>query len=128
MEKRTPGAGKTTREGEAIGKPDCSNLVVLSQNFNLPDLERRELFSNLGQDLPCRGWRATAEFIAELADLPPEIADEIQLRLETYCRIAAETYLALGCGYEFDEVSENDDHDVKSRAGRASCQAEGKLR
>ena len=43
MEKKTPGAAETAHEGEAIGTSDSTNLAALNQNFNIPDLERREL-------------------------------------------------------------------------------------
>ena len=56
---------------------------------------RRE-FARLGVELHHRGPRPVAEFVSELADLAPDLAEEIKTRLEAYTNIPAETYQALG--------------------------------
>lgn len=53
-------------------------------------------FLGLGAELHCRGQQPVAQFISELADLAPDLAHEIQLRLEAYTRIPTEVYQALG--------------------------------
>lgn len=71
-------------------------LVPPLENINPSRLARRKRLLSLGVELHHRGSRPVGEFISELADISPEVADEIQARLETYCRIPAETYQALG--------------------------------
>ena len=56
---------------------------------------RRE-FLRLGAELSNRGQRPVAEFVSELADLPPDVVVEVRARLEAYVRIPASVYRALG--------------------------------
>ena len=81
-------------------------LTQTTQDFNAAGPNRpiakdggptlRREFLQLGAELFNRGQRPVAEFVSELADLAPEVVAEIQVRLEAYCRIPAETYQALG--------------------------------
>ena len=56
---------------------------------------RRE-FLRLGAELHGRGQQPVAQFVSELADLPPDVVVEVQARLEAYTQITAEVYRALG--------------------------------
>lgn len=56
----------------------------------------RQRFLSLGVELHHRGPRPVAEFVSELADLAPDLAAEVQARLEAYTRIPTNVYQALG--------------------------------
>lgn len=115
MEKTNPaptGAGN----GAGNNAAGTANLAPPSDNFNSPNLARRQRLLHLGAELHRRGARPVAEFASELADVPPEIAGEIQARLETYCGIPAEAYLALGNDCGIDEVGHNGDPRVRGAA------------
>ena len=92
MKHKTPGRAVTRHRGE-IGKPDSTNLVPNNQNFKTPDLATRKRFLHLGRELHRRGEFPTAQFCAELADLPN--ADEVLGRLEDFCRISVAQYIAV---------------------------------
>ena len=78
-------------------------LASPSENFNSPDRHpvkegealRRD-FLRFGAALYDRGPQPVAQFIAELAGLSPEVADEIRWRLEAYLRFPVDIYEALG--------------------------------
>ena len=48
MEKKTPGAVGTAREGEAIGTSDSTNVVALNQDRNTSTMARQEALEHLG--------------------------------------------------------------------------------
>ena len=82
------------------------HVLQLTPEFNTVEPDRpitndggstlRREFARLGVELHHRGSRPVAEFISELADLAPELTEEIQTRLEAYTRIPANIYQALG--------------------------------
>ena len=82
------------------------HLTQLASNFNsdpAPQVEAatsdhalRRRFLSLGAELHSRGQQPVAQFVSELADLAPDLAEEIQLRLEAYTRIPIAIYQALG--------------------------------
>ncbi len=108
MEKTNP-APTGVGNGAGNNAAGTANLALPSDSFNSPNLALRQRFQCLGAELHRRGARPVAEFITELADVPPEIADEIQARLEIYCGIPAEAYLAHGSDCGIDEVGHNGD-------------------
>ena len=108
MKKQNP-APTGVGNGAGNNAVGTANLALPSDNFNSPNLALRQRFLHLGAELHRRGARPVAEFISELADIPPEIADEIQVRLEIYCGIPAEAYLALGSDCGIDEVGQKSD-------------------
>lgn len=59
----------------------------------------RQSFLSLGAELHSRGKQPVAQFVSELADLAPDLADEIQLRLEAYTRIPTDVYQAIGADH-----------------------------
>lgn len=73
----------------------ANNLPKINVEQEFAEPPRRE-FLRLGAELFNRGQRPVAEFISELADLAPEIAAEIQVRLAAYTRIPTDIYEALG--------------------------------
>lgn len=93
---------KLVRQNKSPRKDFTVYLAHPNSNFNVYPLAedsaetQRRQFLWLGSELFSRGRQPTAQIVSELADLAPEIADEIQLRLEAYCRIPAETYRATG--------------------------------
>ena len=82
------------------------HITQNQSNFNTPEPDRivakaggaspRHEFLRLGAELYSRGQQPVAQFVSELAGLAPDLTHEIQLRLEAYTRIPAETYQALG--------------------------------
>ena len=95
MKMQNPAPAKAGR-GAEYKNAGATYLAPPTENFNPPSLARRKRLLSLGVELHHRGSRPVGEFISELADISPEIADEILARLETYCRIDAATYAAVG--------------------------------
>ncbi len=95
MKMQNPAPAKAGR-GAEYKKAGATYLAPPTENFNPPNLARRKRLLSLGVELHHRGSRPVGELISELADISPEVADEIQARLETYWRIPAEVYQALG--------------------------------
>lgn len=79
-------------------------IVPLNQKFNADEqraaeneaVPSRREFLRLGAELHGRGQQLVAQFVSELADLPPDVVVEVQARLEAYTQIPAEVYRALG--------------------------------
>lgn len=75
---------------------DIKNSSEAVEAGGIDAISLRQEFLRLGVELHHRGPRPVAEFVLELADLAPDIATEIQARLEAYTRIPASVYQALG--------------------------------
>lgn len=91
MTRRNP-VRTEARNGAEFNNAGAQNLDPPTEYFNSPDPARRKRLLSLGVELHHRGSRPVGEFISELADISSEVADEIELRLETYCRIPAEVF------------------------------------
>lgn len=80
------------------------DILERKAQFNRPTPDRvsregealRKEFLHLGRELHRRGEFPTAQFCAEMATLPPDIAHELLARMHDFTRISISEYVSVG--------------------------------